>query len=744
MKSTRVVVMWMVLFLGWVGLPSAGDYQLPDTGIHKSYDGTQEVPGPEVGQPFYGQDAQYDGPQPAYRGNDDGTVTDLNISLTWQQSDDGTTRTWQEACDYCDTLTFPAGGHSDWRIPDDHELISIVDYGSNDPAINNAYFSDCHSSFYWSKQTDVNNPSKAWVVNFSNGLVGGLSKSDHHYIRCVRGERIPTPAFQDNGDGTVTDSVAGLVWQQADDGNFRTWQDALEYCENLELPESGGYTDWRLPNARELGSILSRSRYNPAIDPVFVCPGGSRHYNTASTSASSPSNAWYIDFVNGQMYDHLSKQSQYYVRCVRCGLPSAGDYQLPDTGIHKSYDGTQEVPGPEVGQPFYGQDAQYDGPQPAYRGNDDGTVTDLNISLTWQQSDDGTTRTWQEACDYCDTLTFPAGGHSDWRIPDDHELISIVDYGSNDPAINNAYFSDCHSSFYWSKQTDVNNPSKAWVVNFSNGLVGGLSKSDHHYIRCVRGERIPTPAFQDNGDGTVTDSVAGLVWQQADDGNFRTWQDALEYCENLELPESGGYTDWRLPNARELGSILSRSRYNPAIDPVFVCPGGSRHYNTASTSASSPSNAWYIDFVNGQMYDHLSKQSQYYVRCVRCGSSGSFLPDIKANDSDGPITVTPNDPVGISISLDPGDKAGQNADWWIAVKTPFAPPEDWYTYVYPVGWMPGVNLCAQTGLFDLSPYEVLNMTLPVGAYTFYFALDDPDGAATGPWWGLDSVDVIVQ
>lgn len=58
--------------------------------------------------------------------------------------------------------------------------------------------------------------------------------------------------------------------------------------------------------------------------------------------------------------------------------------------------------------------------------------------------------------------------------------------------------------------------------------------------------------------------------------------------------------------------------------------------------------------------------------------------------------------------------------------------------------VPGINLCAQTGLFDLSPYEVLNMTLPVGKYIFYFALDDPDGTATGSWWGLDSVEVTVQ
>lgn len=120
------------------------------------------------------------------------------------------------------------------------------------------------------------------------------------------------------------------------------------------------------------------------------------------------------------------------------------------------------------------------------------------------------------------------------------------------------------------------------------------------------------------------------------------------------------------------------------------------------------------------------------------------IPDIKANGSDSPVALSAGEPVSITISLDPEDKTGQNADWWIAVSTPFAPPGNWYTYVHPTGWVSGVKVCAQAGLFDVSPYEVLNMTLPVGNYTFYFALDDPDGAATGPWWGLDSVEVIVQ
>lgn len=77
----------------------------------------------------------------------------------------------------------------------------------------------------------------------------------------------------DNGDGTVTDTATGLMWQQCDDGAARNWEEALAYAENLEL---AGYDDWRVPDAHELQSIVDYTRSmqstcSPAIDPVFGC-----------------------------------------------------------------------------------------------------------------------------------------------------------------------------------------------------------------------------------------------------------------------------------------------------------------------------------------------------------------------------------------------------------------------------------------------------------------------------------------
>ena len=125
------------------------------------------------------------------------------------------------------------------------------------------------------------------------------------------------------------------------------------------------------------------------------------------------------------------------------------------------------------------------------------------------------------------------------------------------------------------------------------------------------------------------------------------------------------------------------------------------------------------------------------------GSYGP-VPDIKANGKSGPLTVSKGTPVSIAVSLDPGNRPVKKADWWVVARTPFKPPFDWYSYVYPKGWQPGIHVCVQTPPFQIPPsFEVLNMALPKGDYTLYFALDEnADGIVDQTW--VDSVEVRVE
>ena len=178
-----------------------------------------------------------------------------------------------------------------------------------------------------------------------------------------------------------------------------------------------------------------------------------------------------------------------FLVCAGVGPPSAfaGDYRLSDTGQTRCYDSRKEIACPEPGERFYGQDGSYEGPQPAFRSNGDGTVSDLNSGLMWQQGDaqNSSRRIWRKAVAYCESLTL--GGYSDWRLPSRDELVSIVNAGRYDPAIDTAYFSSCMAYYYWSGTTHASYTGHAWGVHFDVGSTYWDNKSNGSYVRCVRG-----------------------------------------------------------------------------------------------------------------------------------------------------------------------------------------------------------------------------------------------------------------
>jgi hypothetical protein len=114
----------------------------------------------------------------------------------------------------------------------------------------------------------------------------------------------------------------------------------------------------------------------------------------------------------------------------------------------------------------------------------------------------------------------------------------------------------------------------------------------------------------------------------------------------------------------------------------------------------------------------------FTIANFRTATISLATPDVKASSSDGPITSGTGDTLSVNISLVAGSDLGVDCDWWVAVNTPFAPPNDWYHYDLISGWTPGLSFTYQGTLFDLSPFVVLNMPgLSVGTYTFYFAVD---------------------
>lgn len=307
----------------------------------------------------------------------------------------------------------------------------------------------------------------------------------------------------------------------------------------------------------------------------------------------------------------------------------AGDVEgsgaVVDTGQTQCYDNHKPIPQPATGEPFYGQDAQYDGVSFRYQDNGNGTITDLNTGLMWQKTPDFDNRmSWYDAQDYADDLEL--AGYDDWRLPTIKELTSIAAfYGSMQtytPYIDTTYFDFEYpvppyrdiDGQYWSSNLYVgdvfNGVEAVFGFNFADGHIKGYPTGKWVdgsggapellcYVRCVRGDSYGENLFVNNGDGTVTDSATGLMWQQSDDGVGRNWEEALAYAEDLDY---AGYNDWRLPNAKELQIIVDYSRNDPAIDPIFDMVDEDGFYWTSTTHGDHYANAVYICFGKGVDY----------------------------------------------------------------------------------------------------------------------------------------------
>lgn len=139
-----------------------------------------------------------------------------------------------------------------------------------------------------------------------------------------------------------------------------------------------------------------------------------------------------------------------------------------------------------------------------------------------------------------------------------------------------------------------------------------------------KGTPWPIPRFTDNGNGTVTDNMTGLIWlKSANCFSLRNWLGAVSYCNGLADPDCGltdGSVagDWRLPNHNELQSLVNLSRYDPSIDTGYFPGTFSDRYWSSTTYAGYTENAWVVNFYDGSVGND-SALELYYVRAVRGG-----------------------------------------------------------------------------------------------------------------------------
>jgi hypothetical protein len=377
-------------------------------------------------------------------------------------------------------------------------------------------------------------------------------------------------------------------------------------------------------------------------------------------------------------------------------------------------------------------------PSPRFTDNGNGTVADTMTGLTWAKDAniiknrdpgfdaDGTGGdgivSWQHALDYVKKLNAESYlGYNDWRLPNLNELASLLNEGQSSGSawLTAQSFLNPQSTFYWSSTTTSSSLGQAWAVSIDGGMVGHLDKSLFGSVWPVRGGNNasflpqtgqvdcydvqgaaipcagtgqdgelqrglswPDPRFTENGDGTVTDNLTGLVWSldakplvgaaNVDDPAV-SWQGALDQVQTMNKEAYLGFTDWRLPNRNELASLINYSDSTLTWLTRQGILNPQNDYWSSSTFTPSPDRAWNIG-MNGEIFSKVKagNDNSYrgsFVWPVRGGrtfaltisktgsASGTVEADIGAivwSQSSGTLFCPPGTRISLSAAPDAG------------------------------------------------------------------------------------------
>lgn len=257
-------------------------------------------------------------------------------------------------------------------------------------------------------------------------------------------------SFTDNGDGTITDNITGLIWQKYD-GNECTFELAQKYCDTLNL---GNYDDWRLPNSMELFSINNFDKVNPALNTTFFTKTNAEYWWSQDHQIGDSNKIWVVNSGGGignhSKFETVSAggTKKFHVRAVR-------------NSIFKEFTSNQK-----------------------YSSNNQ-IVKDNNTGLTWQKNILHQTMTWEDALIYADSIVLQ--GYEDWRLPNVKELQSLVNIKVSKPAIDMTIFTNMVSGRFWSSTSMTNSSNKAWDLNNDFGIISYNDKSNKQYVILVRG-----------------------------------------------------------------------------------------------------------------------------------------------------------------------------------------------------------------------------------------------------------------
>lgn len=590
-----------------------------------------------------------------------------------------------------------------------------------------------------------------------------------------RGIVWPLPRFVVNDDGTVLDKLTGLVWlRNARCFDGLGWLGAKKKIDELNdhLPGickgyNGKYEDWRIPDVGQLTTLLNAD----AVPADYLRTQGFEGMRVGaywtSTMYQNLLTGWSVNLGDGtiSIRDKLEKLLLLPVR-----TPGRSDGQIETTAKH-------EVP-TAAGKP-----ARFTRPG-------DGTVLDTQTGLMWlsdfsclPQSNwiDALTAVheFNKSSKNSKCLVYK-GTYHDWQLPNRLELLSLVDFNRDYPAVfPGAFGSDTVGGDYWSSTTVPAATKDAYVTNLDNGQQVLAAKNKKNKVLLVRrfdssplAPRLessrasdnsninpafllglapelhtdivwpPKPRFLDNGDGTSMDRLTGITWLK--DGNCfgrKSWHDAGKVIGKFNSDPRDfhckGYVvtfgDWEIPTIDDMQKLL-----NPLTDDSAMWLNTQGVTNVQSggdywSKSESLLNLYYakvLRFKGDGRIMLYPKSLDFFVwphRILPPGENKKPLVSLTVNAINDDLELTPDYPISLVTFIHTFGLTFP-ADFWLWYDTPDK-KQLWLSNIR--SWSDEMKPVYQGALFNMRNYEIFRSPasgLAPGEYTFHFAVDaHPDG-----------------
>lgn len=262
---------------------------------------------------------------------------------------------------------------------------------------------------------------------------------------------IYSPYLIQNQNGTVTDTVTGLMWTQADGGEM-TYENAQAWAKALR---TGGYQDWRLPTPLESFTILHLDLSNPALDQTKFSATGTEYWWTNYTQAGDTGKVW-VTNAGGGIGNHPKKETKS-AGGNKIFAPRAVRSLHPDTYISDRF-----------------------------RTLSGSIYFDSLTDLTWLILSAADSLNWEAALQFSDSST--RGGYHDWRLPNIKELMSLTDYSLTGPALSRKAFPQIGNIKIWSSTSLPNQPMRAWYLDTRFGITSYADKTIKLPVWLVRND----------------------------------------------------------------------------------------------------------------------------------------------------------------------------------------------------------------------------------------------------------------